>query len=81
MRGVRQRRPSSKVKRHRDTRSLELRDGMVFSLEFSFGFGDGTEHRLKPVPRKVKRRQDAGGTTWVEKENAPPDGEAHFSTS
>jgi len=53
---------------------------MVFSLEFRFGFGDGTEHRLKPVPRKAKRRQDAGATTWAEKENAPPDGEAHFST-
>jgi hypothetical protein len=52
-----------------------------YSYSLVLRFGDGTEHRLKLVPLKVKSRQDAGGTTRAEKENAPPHGEAHFSTS
>src|SRR5271155_555744 len=91
MRGVRQRRPSEKVNRHRDTRSFLraaaerptlLREGMEVSLEFEFwDLPTEKEHRLKPVPLTTRNAGKMQALQrWPENRNAPAGAGAQSST-
>ncbi len=54
MRGVRQRRPSEKVKEHKDTRSLGLREDIEVSLELNFGIAGQKQDALKRASTQKK---------------------------
>ena len=67
MRGVRQRRPSEKENRQRDTRSFAVSEGIEVSLDLVLDLDEKRAQARVPVLLKAKTPADAGATTWPQK--------------